>query len=224
MTGSGTLDKSYHLGRKTKRSLIYRLNRRSIEVINSINKYYPDAPEDIIDLGTADGLTLSRIKDNFSSARCVGVEHSLELVESSADDRITVLQGDVNALPMPDNSFDIAIATAIIEHLPDPNKMLSEARRVLRPDGLIILTSPDPFWEKIASMIGHLKDDQHNNVMNIKELSMFLDKAGFIILESRKFMLSPVGIPFEIPIETAVRMIGLNFLFANQLVVGQKID
>ncbi|MCK5343669.1 MAG: class I SAM-dependent methyltransferase, partial [Candidatus Heimdallarchaeota archaeon] len=106
----GTLDKSYHLGRKTKKSLIYRLKRRSQEVIQSIEKYYSGNPKDIIDLGTADGLMLGIIKDAFPFAKCFGIEYSHELVESSVDSRITVLQGDVNCLPIPSDSFDVAIA------------------------------------------------------------------------------------------------------------------
>ena len=133
-----------------------------------------------------------------------------------------MLQGDVNYLPMPDGAFDIAMATAVIEHLPEPGRMLNEARRVLRSGGLIIVTSPDPFWEKIASMTGHLKDDQHSNVMNLRELGELFHEAGFDILESRKFMLSPVGIPFEAILESIVRHLGLQCLMANQVVVGQK--
>lgn len=218
----GILDKSYHFERRTKKSLKYRLNRRSKEVIRSIKEYYFGTPKDIIDLGTADGLMLSMMKDNFPSANCVGIEYSLDLVKANTDSRITVLQGDVCFLSMPNNSFDIAVATAIIEHVPNPTRMLEESRRVLRPDGLIILTSPDPFWERVATIAGHLPDEQHNKVMNLKELVSLFNEVGYEILERKKFMLSPIGMPLEIPIENFVKTIGLNFLFANQLVVGKN--
>lgn len=224
MSNYGKLDKSYHLGRKTKKSLIYRFNKRASEVTNSIKEHYSGIPSDIIDLGTADGLTLSIIKNDFPFAKCIGIEYSQELVETNTDSRIAVLQGDVNSLKMPNNSFDIAIATAIIEHLPNPKRMLEEAKRVLRPNGLIVLTSPDPFWERVATLIGHLPEEQHYTVMNLKELVFLFNKVGFEILEEKKFMLSPIGMPLEITIESVIRRIGLNFLFANQIVVGKKID
>jgi len=224
MVEYGTLDKSYHLGRKTQKSLIYRLNRRTREVIKSIDEYYQGTPQSIIDLGTADGLMLSMIKDSFPLARCIGIEYSQELVEANPDRRITVLQSDVNYLPMPDSSFDIAIATAIIEHLPDPKRFIVETKRVLKNNGVIILTSPDPFWEKVATMVGHLQDEQHTKVMNLKEIVSLFDEVGYVIMEQKKFMLSPIGMPFEIPIENIVRCVGLNFLFANQFVVGKKVD
>ncbi len=224
MVDYGTLDKSYHLGRKTKKSLIYRLNRRTKEVIKSIDKYYSNIPGKIIDLGTADGFMLSTIKTEFPSSQCVGVEYSRGLVEVNKDSRTTIMQGDVNYLPIKECSFDIAIATAIIEHLPDPKKFLKETKRVLKNNGLIILTSPDPFWESIATIVGHLPDEQHCKVLTIKEISSLFNAVGYKILEGKKFMLSPVGMPFEIPTENIVRSVGLNCLFANQLVVGKKVD
>ena len=107
-------------------------------------------------------------------AECIGIEYSQELAETNTNGRITVLQGDVNYLPILDNSFDIAIATAIIEHLPNPERMLEEERRVLRSNGLIILTSSDPFWERIATMVGHLTCEQHCSTMNLKKQNMRL--------------------------------------------------
>jgi ubiquinone/menaquinone biosynthesis C-methylase UbiE len=224
MLKHGTLNKKYHSGRKKKRALRYRLQRRAKEVVRSIKTYYSGIPRNIIDLGTADGLMLGIIKKKFLSARCVGVEYSRELVETNTDRRITLVQGDVNFLPVTDDCFDIVIATAIIEHVPDPERMLKEAKRILKPDGLIILTSPDPFWEHLATMVGHLPHEQHHNVMKLRELVVLFNRMGFDILEKTKFMLSPVGMPLEIPIEKCVRNMGLNALFANQLLVGIKKD
>lgn len=222
MSGNGTLDKTYHLGRRSKKSLIYRLNRRTREVISSIRKYFTGIPSIVLDLGTADGLMLSMIKNTYPSAQCVGIELTKELIETNTDKNIFILQGDVNSLPVSSGTADIVVATAVIEHLLNPEQFLEEVKRVLRPDGLIILTSPSPFWERVATWIGHLSDDEHCNVMNLRELDSLFNAVGYEILEQKKFMLSPVGMPLEYPIEDAVRSIGLNFLFANQLIIGKK--
>jgi ubiquinone/menaquinone biosynthesis C-methylase UbiE len=218
----GTLGKSYHFQRKTKKSLGYRLQRRTHEVIRAINTYSPKHPLDIIDLGSADGLMLSSVQDRFPSAKCIGIEYSRELIETMSDRRIMVLQGDIHYLPILDNSFDVAIATAVIEHSENPKKMLGESQRIIRKNGILILTSPDPFWEWFATTIGHLQTEQHHKVMNLRELSGLLQATGYTILDQKKFMLSPVGLPFECSIEDVIRHIGLHFLFANQLIVGQK--
>jgi ubiquinone/menaquinone biosynthesis C-methylase UbiE len=222
MNKSGTLDTTYHIKRKTKRSLIYRLNRRTHEVIQAIKRYSSAAPSRIIDLGTADGLMLEKIKNSFPSSQCIGIEVSRELPETNTDSTITLLQGDVNHIPLSENTVDIVVATAVIEHVRNAREFLQESKRVLRLHGLIILTSPDPFWERVATRVGHLNENQHFKVMHIKELSGYMRETGYTILEQKKFMVSPVGIPFEFRVEKIIRYIGLNFLFANQLIIGQK--
>ena len=218
----GILDRSYHLDRQTKKAVKYRLKRRTEEVIKIIKKYYSEAPENIIDLGTADGLMLSEIKDSFPSAKCVGIEYSRELVEVNSDTRIIILKGDMNSLQIEDNSFEVAIAAAVIEHLPDPKMMLEEAKRVLKPNGIIIITSPDPFWEHIATMIGHLSPSQHVCLMNIKKIALLLIDVGYEVLEKKKFMISPFGMPLEISVEKLLTRMGLKFMLANQLIAARK--
>ncbi len=223
MKNLGVLDRTYYQKRKNKRSFIYRLNRRTHEVIQAIKQHYLEKPSIIIDLGTADGLMLGKIKEAFSFAQCVGIELSEELLKSNPDKNITLLQGDVNYLPISDNRSDIVIATAVIEHLQNPKRFLQETIRVLRPDGLLILTSPDPFWEKIATMVGHLQKDTHLHVMRLPQLKRLFEEVGYTVIEQKKFMLSPIGVPFELSIENLIRNIGLDILFANQLVIGKKV-
>lgn len=222
MNTSGILGKTYHEERKSRRSLIYRLHRRTEEVIDSIRKHSLCDPSIILDLGTADGLMLSKIQSAYPFAECTGIELSMDLIKVNGDRRITLLQGDVSCLPVSDNTVDVLVATAVIEHLDDPARFLKEAWRVLKSQGLIILTAPHPFWEKIASITGHLKEEQHCKVMNIEELAALFKDAGYNVLEKKRFMLSPVGMPLEHPVESFVRKAGLHFLFANQLLVGKK--
>jgi SAM-dependent methyltransferase len=224
MKNSGVLNETYHTKRIKEKAPKYRLNRRANEVIKTIDNFFSTTPKHIIDLGTADGLILSKIKNHFPKSKCIGIEFSWELVGCNRDSRNIILQGDVNLLPLKDNFFDVAIATAVIEHLPNPKQMLEESKRILKSNGLIILTCPDPFWERVATIVGHLPPEQHHKVMNQKAIKCLFEKVGYEVLEQKKFMLSPVGTPYEIPIENIVRTIGLNFLFANQLIVGRKKD
>ena len=219
----GSLDIEYAKKRETKRSLKYRLWRRTYEVLEAIDEFCSDPPRDIIDLGTADGRMLDMVHQKYPDARCAGVEYNQELVcfGKANFPGLDISQGDIQSLDYPDNSFDVTIATAVIEHLPNPGKAISEAKRVLRSEGLLVLTAPDPFWEYIATMVGHLKDNQHNEVMNLVQLRDLAETNGFVTLKSQKFMLSPVGMPFELGFEKIIRSLRLNFLMANQLLVAR---
>ncbi len=81
----------------------------------------------------------------------VGVDASLgQLIMARrllADAGLTaqLAAADVEFLPFPDNSFDSAIATDVIEHVRAPEKLVSEAHRTLRSGGKLWLTTPNRF-------------------------------------------------------------------------------
>lgn len=222
-TNTGSMDISYARERGVRKSSKYRLWRRTIEIISALQEFAPKPIKDIIDLGTADGRMIHSVKMEFPEAHCVGVEFNQELVDfgRSHFPEIEIVQGDVQALDFSDKSFDVALLTAVIEHVPAPEKVMCEANRILRPGGILVLTSPDPFWEYLATKVGHLKDGQHNKVMNIDELSSLIQQHGFTILKTKKFMLSPVGMPFEFFIEKWILRLHLGFIMANQLVISK---
>ena len=200
----GVLDIEYAQDRRNKRSVRYRLGRRTREVCRAIDSYAQRQVNDILDLGTAEGRMLHLIHEKFPKAHCVGVEFSKELAalgEHLFSD-IEIVRGDVTALDMPDDSFDVVTAAAVIEHVPDPMKLVCEAARVLHPEGIFIVTCPDPFWESVATRVGHLRAEQHHWVANLDELTEMAQQCGLKVLEADKFMISPVGIPFELTIES----------------------
>ena len=49
---------------------------------------------------------------------------------------------DITALPVPSASFDVILCTEVLEHLPEPIKAVHEFSRVLRPKGILLLTTP----------------------------------------------------------------------------------
>ena len=170
---TGSMDMNYAEERISKRSTKYRLWRRTIEVISALEQFAPKPIKDIIDLGTADGKMLHAIKKKYPEVNCTGIEFNQELVNFGRQHfpEIEIIQGDVQTINFPDQSFDAALLTAVIEHVPFPEKVVREANRILRHEGILVLTSPDPFWEYVATKVGHLKKGQHHKVMNIRQLS-----------------------------------------------------
>jgi len=59
------------------------------------------------------------------------------------DDKIKAdVRWDGSTIPLPDNSFDCAMATEVLEHCPYPEKTLREVLRVLKPGGVLLITVP----------------------------------------------------------------------------------
>lgn len=218
----GVYDVDYYYGRHSNPQLVYRLKRRSEEVEGALRKHGDGRLNVILDVGTADGLMLDKLRTAFGERTFIGMDYSYDLLGVVAIPGVSKTQGDAEALPFTDSSADAIIATAVIEHVPHPALMLREAARVLRPGGLLIVTTPQPTMEKIASAIGLLKESGHQETFTLPELAVLFQENGFAVLEQKKFMFSPVGFPAEKQIERVFGPLGLQLVMANQLIVGRN--
>lgn len=81
------------------------------------------------------------------AARVTGVDIDAATIAHAAARyaraNLSYCAGSVTALDAPDDSFDLVVSFETIEHLEPQAQMLDEFRRVLRPDGLLVISSPD---------------------------------------------------------------------------------
>ena len=91
--------------------------------------------------------------------------------------------------------FDAVTMLAVIEHI-EPTKipdLLSEIRRILKPNGVLFLTTPaawtDPLLRTLASLrlISREEIDDHKNVFTQQKLKNILADAGFNDIQSGTF-------------------------------------
>jgi SAM-dependent methyltransferase len=79
--------------------------------------------------------------------RLVGIDVDPEAIARARDRGIDARAHDLNgpALPFDDHSFDVVIAGEVLEHLQFPSAVVTELRRVLRPDGILLGSVPNAF-------------------------------------------------------------------------------
>lgn len=215
------MGREYHVQRQRRGAYRYRLGRRTKEVLTAIKEFGDSQPKLILDIGTADGLMLERLSSSFD-ATFVGVDISSELLTANPNRPFHALQADALALPFHEEVFDVVIAAAIIEHVQGETRLLSECQRVLRKGGLLILTAPHPFFDHISELIGHTKKGSHFKRYTLDELKSLCLSCGLRILKAEKFMMSPIGFPYEITIERIMKVGKLEFFLLNQLIIAQK--
>jgi phosphatidylethanolamine/phosphatidyl-N-methylethanolamine N-methyltransferase len=113
---------------------------RIAKVIRSLN-IEPGAR--VLEIGVGTGLSLDAYP---SHCHVTGIDLAPDMLERAQDRvdqngwrHITLAQGDALDLQFDDSSFDYVMAFHVISVVPDPHRMLAEARRVARPGGVITI-------------------------------------------------------------------------------------
>jgi len=98
----------------------------------------------VLDIGCGDGVLSYFIAQN--GAKVSGIDYSSLAIDFAKEKTkcmsIDFTQGSAYELPFKDNTFDAIVSSDVIEHLEDVDKYLSEIKRVIKNDGIIILSTP----------------------------------------------------------------------------------
>ncbi|HMD47212.1 MAG TPA: methyltransferase domain-containing protein [Acidimicrobiales bacterium] len=106
-----------------------------------------------------------------------------------ADERITAIEGRLPAslAAVPDASLDLVLCLSVLEHLDEPDRMLTELRRVTAPGGICVVNVPSwigkRFLEFSAFRLGlspREEMDDHRTYYDPKDLWPMLVRAGFV--------------------------------------------
>lgn len=112
----------------------------------------------ILDVGCGFGGTIASLNERFDGLDMVGVNiddrqlsRARQLVQPHGCNRICFVQGDACALPAL-GTFDVVLAVECIFHFPSRSAFLDQARRALRPGGVLIVSDFVPVEEAVPRM------------------------------------------------------------------------
>ena len=145
----------------------------------------------LLDLGTGTGRMLQLFEGR--AQRLVGVDASPAMLQvaranlAKAGVRgVELRQGDIYALPVEQNAFDIVLVHQVLHFLDDPARALQEAAAALAPGGRIIIVDFAPHT------IEQLREQSHRRLgFSADEIGALLQEAGLEAIEHRN--LPPVG-------------------------------
>src|SRR3990167_11090783 len=88
--------------------------------------------DSVLDVGCGEGFTLNKLSENKIGKRLEGVDFLETAIElgRKIHPNLILSQGDIYKLKYQDNSFDLVMATEVLEHLKDPKRGLKELIRV----------------------------------------------------------------------------------------------
>jgi SAM-dependent methyltransferase len=96
------------------------------------------------------------------------------------------LGGDAHDLPFRTGVFDSVVASEVIEHLENPSRFLAECRRVLRKNGVLCISTPNPYYPPVVVLeVLMIKkgyfDDDHVNLFPPRIMLKLLRKERFLL-------------------------------------------
>lgn len=148
--------------------------------------------ESVLDIGCGSGITLEKLSyiKQISVEKRIGCDLSLRILTRAKSNypNTTFVRADAQSLPFRDKQFDLAICTAVLEHLPDPEKALLEINRVSNY-ALIEVPLEDcltlNIWRSLRKFIGRTQQEGgHVQFFSVKPLFSLLGSNGFRVLNS----------------------------------------
>lgn len=96
--------------------------------------------------------------------------------------------GQAEALPYEDDAFDVILSASAFHYFPDPVAALTAMKRVLKPDGRILILdwSRDFLWCKLCDLWLKWRDPAHHNCYTQQELESFFQQAGLRVNASQR--------------------------------------
>jgi len=151
---------------------------------------------DVLDIGCGHGYIHPMLA--AAGYRVTGVETADEVLELAREDNpdntyITYIAHDGQHLPFPDETFDVVMAVGVMHHVPPdewPN-FLTEARRVLRPGGLVLIYEHNPLNPMTRYVVANTYIDDDAVLLRHTQLKTLLRCTGFSEVRSRFVLFTP---------------------------------
>jgi ubiquinone/menaquinone biosynthesis C-methylase UbiE len=152
----------------------------------------------VLDLACGPGLVAARAAARGAVPLGLDFSSAMIALAHTRHPGIRFEEGDAEALPFADGSFDAVVANFGIHHVPDPVQTLCEARRVLRPGGSAAFTSwaapaENPAWKLLFDAIAEHGDmsaakapPPGGGLRQPEDLLRVLEAAGFTQTQARR--------------------------------------
>ena len=146
----------------------------------------------VLDLGCGEGEVAREV---FGKRLEWGLDNDKEMVKKAKKSGIykKVLFASALKIPLKDVSVGMVFSNSVLEHIKDIERVLDEAKRVLRPGGLLVFTVPTNKlseylgWGKWYARIFNRKYN-HYHLYSLSKWKQILKKHGFEVIRNKEYL------------------------------------
>lgn len=143
------------------------------------------AGKDVLEIATGPGLLAKNVA--YAANRMIATDYSEGMIKEARKgkhpDNLTFEVADAADLPFEDNSFDVVLIANALHVMPDPEKALKEADRVLKDRGILIapnfVNHKGGFISSVWSGILKIAGVRFEHQWKTEEYKEFLEKNGW---------------------------------------------
>jgi len=136
-------------------------------------------PKSVLDVGCAKGYLVYAFNELGVEAYGVDIsEYAISQSPESVRGTLFTVDVDFEKLPFEAEMFDMVTATELVEHLQNHSHLISEIKRVLRPGGIVFITTPKKHWDIFLGIVS-VRDPTHVNVHSKSFWIMIFGNQGF---------------------------------------------
>ena len=144
-------------------------------------------PDVVIDLGAGTGRVTGELKRRYRHASVIALDIAPGMLREARRHfglfrRFERVCADVRRLPFADGSVDVAVSNLLLQWCDEPDEVLAEIRRVLKPDGFFAFTTfgPDTLQELRAAWATVDTYCHVNTFIDMHDIGDALGRAGFL--------------------------------------------
>lgn len=151
--------------------------------------------ERVLDVACGTGQLLGLLAARSDLVELVGIDRvpaMLDVARRRLGQRATLLECDAAQLPFDDANFQLITSTSALHYFEDVDVVLGEIRRVISPNGNLVITdwSRNFFWMRLMNRILPWTHHAHVHTFSSSELEKNLVRAGFTINSMTKTRIS----------------------------------
>lgn len=162
-----------------------KIHKPWLDRISELCERYGVTKGRLVEVGPGFGTFAALASQSSQFKEVVGIEPTPEMAEACRSRGVTVIEKRIEDIGDDVVAADVLVAFEVVEHLYRPRDFVRQARRLIRPGGIMIITCPNGQGFDIA-MLGpgsQAIDAEHVNLFNPRSLSGLIESEGFEVLD-----------------------------------------